>query len=120
MEAKMDDLTLGDEFKGMPVHLMTRQSNPQTRPITVVAVGYNQQATELVEWYDVNGTVAEAQKVIDEQVIPAIREYLEVAPPLASLPGEVEAEPEKPLTAAQVRAVNARAEKAAAAKANKK
>lgn len=115
-DVKIEDLDLPEELQGLPVHIMVRETNPPTRPRTVAAVGYHQDATDIVEWFDVNGTPAQAAAVISAQVVPAVREYLQVAPPLPAAEAEPEPEADKPLTAAQVKAVNKRAAAAAGAK----
>lgn len=109
-------LTL-DVPEGVNAHLMWRESNPPRRQTTIEQVGYwiaTNESGEIghTEWFDVNGDVAQAQAVLDNEAAPHL---LEAVSALLAAP-EPEPEPDRRLLALE-KARAALAAKRAAAKA---
>lgn len=107
------DLHLPDALQSVPASLLTEASNPPTDPPTIKRVGAYFHATDESVWFSVNGTLDQAQHVIDRDVaallaerfpVPGDEPVVEVVPepaviePAASVPpaSPIPTEPAKP------------------------
>lgn len=80
-----DDLHLSVP-EGANAHLLWRAHNPPRANAPVAQVGYWRALDAAgenadVAWFDVNGDLAEAQRVLDEQAAPALAEALGLVTP---------------------------------------